>query len=120
MNLAPEAWTLLGIIITAIGGLIGVVMTAWTQRGQTRLAEVKELRSEVRQLREDLSKAHKEMIEARTEAYSIRDAARLHLSMSAAYIYQLQAHINTEQPPPAPEPPAELTHLLSDSSKPPQ
>lgn len=125
----PEAWALVGVAITAVGGVSGALMTAWVQRGKNKddassalvdnlQEEVAELRAEVRKLRDEAAKAHKEMHEAKTEAYAIKDAARLHISMSAAYIYQLRAHIDTEQPPPAPPIPDELIQLVPDFLKP--
>lgn len=105
-------------------------MTAWVQRGKTKAdassalvdnlqEEVAELRNEVRKLRAETTAAHKELHEAKAEAYAIKDAARLHISMSAAYIVQLRAHIDTEQPPPAPPIPDELIGLMPDFLKPP-
>lgn len=114
----PEAWALVGVAITAIGGIIGAFTTSWAERGQNRLSEVKELREEVRKLRAEITAAHKELHEAKAEAYAIKDAARLHISMSAAYIYQLRAHIDTGQPPPAPPIPEELIQLMPDFLKP--
>lgn len=130
MRLPPEIWALLGVVITAVGGISGAVLTAWVQRGRNKSdassalvdnlqEEVAELRSEVRKLRAETTAAHKELHEAKTEAYAIKDAARLHISMSAAYIYQLRAHIDTEQPPPAPPIPDELIQLMPDFLKPP-
>lgn len=127
----PEAWALIGVAVTAIGGVSGALMTAWVQRGKTKAdasaalvdnlqEEVAELRNEVRKLRAETTAAHKELHEAKTEAYAIKDAARLHISMSAAYIFQLRAHIDTEQPPPAPPIPDELIQLMPDFLKPPQ
>lgn len=126
----PEMWVFLGVAVTAVGALAGVIVNAVLDRGKARvdassqlvddlLAEVTELRGEVRHLRAETSTAHKEMVEARTEAFAIKDTARLHLSMTATYIYQLRAHINTEQPPPAPPVPPELVPLLPDFMKPP-
>lgn len=126
----PEAWALVGVAITAIGGVSGALMTAWVQRGKNKADassalvknlqdEVDRLRDEVYKLRDETAEAHKEMHEAKTEAYAIKDAARLHISMSAAYIYQLRAHIDTEQPPPAPPIPDELIQLMPDFLKPP-
>lgn len=130
MKLPPEIWALLGVVVTAVGGISGAILHAWVQRGRNKSdassalvdnlqEEVAELRSEVRKLRAETTAAHKELHEAKTEAYAIKDAARLHISMSAAYIFQLRAHIDTEQPPPAPPVPEELIPLMPDFLKPP-
>lgn len=59
------------------------------------------------------------MHEAKAEAYAIKDAARLHISMNAAYIHQLRAHIDAKQPPPAPTIPEALVQYLPNFLKPP-
>lgn len=119
VNLPPESWALIGVVVTAGGGLVGTIVAAWAQGGAARVAEAKELRTELRLLRTELTEAHREMHEAKAEAYAIKDTAKLQVAMSAAYIYQLQAHINTEQGPPAPPIPAELAPLLTNITQPP-
>lgn len=124
ISIPSEAWALVGVAITAIGGISGALLTAWVQRGKTRAdasvalvdnlqEEVKRLRSEVDELREKTGQAYKEMYQAQSEAFAMKDIARLHISLSTAYIYQLRAHIETEQGPPAPAIPDDLAELMT-------
>ncbi len=124
-----ETWALAGVAITAIGGIIGAALTAWVQRGKTQVdatsalvdnlqEQVRDLTAEVKDLRSQIHQANKEMHEAKAEAFAIRDLARLQVAMSASYIHQLRAHIDTGQPPPAPPIPDELAGFLSPPKDP--
>lgn len=115
----PEVLALFGVFVTAVGGVAGAMLNSWAQRGKVNAdatatlvdnlqEETRSLREELRVLREEVDVARGELSDARAEAYAIRDSARLIISMSAGYIYQLRAHIETEQGPPAPEIPVEL------------
>ncbi|MFW0120270.1 hypothetical protein ACN08Y_10190 [Rothia sp. P5764] len=119
-----EAWSLFSVAITAGGALVGALVTAWVQRGKNRAdaslalvdnlqEEVKRLRAEVDELREKTGQAYKEMYQAQSEAFAMKDIARLHISLSTAYIYQLRAHIDTGQGPPAPAIPDDLAELMT-------
>lgn len=123
-SIPSEAWALVGVAITAIGGISGALLTAWVQRGKTRAdasialvdnlqEEVKRLRGEVDELREKTGQAYREMYQAQSEAFAMKDIARLHISLSTAYIYQLRAHIDTGQGPPAPAIPDDLAELMT-------
>lgn len=120
---SPEFITLFGVVITAMGAVAGAFINSWVQRGKVKTdatmalvdnlqEETGVLRDELRKLREELKEAHEELSKARIEAHAMRDTARIVVSISAGYIHQLRAHINTEQGPPAPAIPSELEEHL--------
>lgn len=115
-DISPELWTV-------IGGLIGVLITNLVQSRKNRTdaftalvdnlqEEVKRLRGEVDDLRDKYTASLDQIYLVQVEAQKLQERARLHISLSTAYVFQLRTHINTNLGPPAPEIPEDLLALM--------
>lgn len=114
--MSPQAWLLLGTIVTVAGGLVGSWLLYRQQGRQSRTTDAQQIIDQLQEMRgADEDRHRRELAELRAEVAGLRAEvgevrARAEARELALFDYAsvLRWHIDDRRPPPPPEWPVAL------------
>ena len=105
----PEVWGFLGVLTGAvIPSVAGWLKDRDSHKHETNRELIHLLNERLNLQQESLVSMEKDLREARERSYLMQDRSRLAVSLAAAHITRLNAHIDMGAPPPPPDMPSDL------------
>lgn len=123
--MSPEAWLLLGTLITAVGGIAGTTLLIRQQGRQTHTTDAQQLidqlqeerkadddrhERQLQQVRSELAEVRGELRDARRDVALVRERMDDRERVLLDYVALLRAHIDQGLRPPPPPWPSALMH----------
>nr|DAS10337.1 MAG TPA: YtxH-like protein [Caudoviricetes sp.] len=111
----PELWGFLGVLTGAvIPSIAGWLKDRDSHKHETNRELIHLLNERLNLQQESLVSMEKDLRDARERSYLMQDRSRLAVSLAAAHITRLNAHIDMGAPPPPPDMPADLGDYIRE------
>lgn len=111
----PELWGFLGVLTGAvIPSIAGWLKDRDSHKHETNRELIHLLNERLNLQQESLVSMEKDLRDARERSYLMQDRSRLAVSLAAAHITRLNAHIDMGAPPPPPDMPSDLQGYIRE------
>lgn len=111
----PELWGFLGVLTGAvIPSIAGWLKDRDSHKHETNRELIHLLNERLNLQQESLVSMEKDLRDARERSYLMQDRSRLAVSLAAAHITRLNAHIDMGAPPPPPDMPSDLGEYIRE------